>query len=301
MQQQKWQGKSSGGVLGYKIFVFLLKNVGLGFSYFFLRFISFFYFLFSKTKKTTFRYFKEIHGYSTPKAFLSVYKCYYVFGQTLLDKFAILSGQVKTNFTVERDGQEQLVSILEQKKGCILISAHMGNWEVAGQLLNLYDNLKFNMLVYDNEAEQMKNYTESILKDKKINLIAMKDGDISYLVELHRVFGAQEWLVMHGDRFRENAQYIEKTFLGKKAKFPVGPFLLAARFGVPVLYSFCIKENNKTYKLYARQGTRLNRAKNEEQTKQAIETLSNEYILLLEQMVKKYPLQWFNFYEFWES
>jgi predicted LPLAT superfamily acyltransferase len=300
MQQQKWQGKSSGGVLGYKIFVFLLNTFGLSFSYFFLRFIALFYFFFSKSNKKVYRYFKSVQHYSGFKAIISVYKNYYIFGQTLLDKFAILSG-VKTNFTVQRDGQENLVNIHNQKQGCLLISAHMGNWEIAGQLLNLYDNLKFNMLVYDNEAEQMKKYMDSILKEKRINLIEIRDNDISYLVELHRAFGKQEWLVMHGDRFRDGAPFIEKEFLGKKAKFPAGPFILAAKFGVPVLFSFCFKENNKVYQLYAKPGIQLKKSRSEEETQAAIKLLSDAYIQTLEEMVKKYPLQWFNFYDFWEN
>ncbi|MEO8759957.1 MAG: lipid A biosynthesis acyltransferase [Bacteroidia bacterium] len=299
MQQDKWQGKSSGGVLGYKIFVFILKTFGLNFAYFFLGFISFFYFLFSKSKKDVYRYFREIHQYSRLKSIASIYKNYYVFGQTLLDKFALLSG-LKTNFSVQKDGQENLIKIHNQKQGGLLISAHMGNWEIAGQLLNIYD-VKFNMLVYDNEAEQMKKYMDSILVEKRINLIGIRDNDISYLVELHRVFGRQEWLIMHGDRFREGAPFIEKMFLGKKAKFPAGPFILAAKFGVPVLFSFCFKENNKTYQFYAKPGIQLKRSRNEEETQAAIKLLSDAYIKTLEEMVKKYPLQWFNFYDFWED
>jgi len=300
MQQQKWQGKSSGGVLGYKIFVFLLNTFGLSFSYLFCRFIALVYFFFSKSKKTVYQYFRNVHHYSRLKSVISVYKNYFVFGQTLLDKFAILSG-VNTNFIVQREGQENLINIKNQKKGCLLISAHMGNWEIAGQLLNTYDNLKFNMLVYDNEAEQMKKYMESVLKEKRINLIGIRDNDISYLVELHRAFGRQEWLVMHGDRFREGSPFIEKTFLGRKAKFPAGPFILASKFGVPVLFSFCFKENNKVYQFYAKPGIQLTKSRNEEETQASVKLLSDNYVQTLEEMVKKYPLQWFNFYDFWEN
>ncbi|MBS1646971.1 MAG: lipid A biosynthesis acyltransferase [Bacteroidetes bacterium] len=300
MQQQKWQGKSSGGVLGYRIFVFLLKNTGLRFSYFFLHIITFFYFLFSKANRSTYYYFKKIQGYPTLKAIMSIYQCYYVFGQTLLDKFAFLSGAVKTKFSFVREGQEELIHIHKQKKGCILVSAHTGNWEVAGQFLNAYDKLKFNMLVYDNEAEQMKKYVGDVLKNKQINLISMRHGDIGYLVELHRAFSEQEWLVMHGDRFTSGAPFIEKTFLGKKAKFPIGPFILAAKFGVPVLFSCCMKESRYGYKFYAQQGSLQPKARGERATQETVEILSNEYIAFLEKIVKKYPLQWFNFYEFWE-
>jgi predicted LPLAT superfamily acyltransferase len=299
MQQEKWQGKSSGGVLGYKIFVFLLNTFGLSFCYFFLCFVALYYFLFSKTKRIVYTYFRGIHQYSRFKSFISVYKSYYVFGQTLLDKFALLSG-AKTNFVVQHDGQEYIKDVRDKGRGCILLSAHMGNWEGAGQMLNMHE-LKFNMLVYDNEEEQMKRYTDAVLKDKKINFIGIRDNDMSYLVELHKVFNNQEWLVMHGDRYREGAQIIEKVFMGRKAKFPAGPFILAAKFGVPILFAFSFKKSNKRYHFYAKPTMQLNRARNEEDTKKAVDILSDAYIITLEEMVKKYPLQWFNFYDFWEN
>ena len=299
MQEQKWQGKNSGGVLGYKIFVFVLNTFGLSSAYFLLRFISFFYFLFSKSKKDVYRYFRNIHQYSRLKSVVSIYKNYYVFGQTLLDKFALLSG-IKTDFIVQHEGQEHIKAIRDAGKGCILVSAHMGNWETAGQMLNLHE-LKFNMLVYDNEEQQMKQYMNTVLTEKKINFIGIKDNDMSYLVELHKTFSNQEWLVMHGDRYRAGAQTIEKTFMGKKAKFPAGPFILAAKFGVPVLFAFSFKESNKRYQLYAKPTIQLSRVRNEIDTQNAVNLLSDDYIKTLEEMVKKYPLQWFNFYDFWDN
>jgi predicted LPLAT superfamily acyltransferase len=106
---------------------------------------------------------------------------------------------------------------------------------------------------------------------------------------------------MHGDRFRVGSPTIEKIFLGRKTKFPAGPFILAAKFGVPVLFSFCIKENNKVYKLYAKSGIHLPKSRSEEETQASVNLLSDNYIQNLEEMVKKYPLQWFNFYDFWDN
>ena len=299
MQQQKWQGKSSGGVLGYKIFVFFLNTLGLSFCYFFLCFVAVYYFLFSKTNKVVYSYFRNIHQYSRFKSVISVYKNYYIFGQTLLDTFALLSG-AKTNFIVQHDGQEHIKNIRDTGKGCILLSAHVGNWESAGQMLNMHE-LKFNMLVYDNEEQQMKQYADTVLKEKKINFIGIRDNDMSYLVELHKVFNNQEWLVMHGDRYRVGAPTIEKMFLGRKAKFPAGPFILAAKFGVPILFAFSFKETNGKYHFYAQPTMKLSRTRNDEDTNIAVNKLSDAYIQTLEKMVKKYPLQWFNFYDFWEN
>src|SRR6478752_9768563 len=98
-EKTQWEGKTKGSLNGHKIFVLLLNTFGLNVCYFFLRFVSLYYFLFSPSKKTTLRYFREIHGYKGFKAQLASYRCYFCFGQTLLDKVALFSG-VKTYFNI---------------------------------------------------------------------------------------------------------------------------------------------------------------------------------------------------------
>ena len=56
-----------------------------------------------------------------------VFKSYYTFGQTILDKISISAG-MKNKFTYEFDGVEKLIQLLEEKKGGVLISAHIGNF-----------------------------------------------------------------------------------------------------------------------------------------------------------------------------
>ena len=52
--QNKWNGQSQAKVLGFKIFVFILNTFGLNPAYFLLRFVSFYYFLFSKRARRAF-------------------------------------------------------------------------------------------------------------------------------------------------------------------------------------------------------------------------------------------------------
>ncbi|MEO6306195.1 MAG: lipid A biosynthesis acyltransferase, partial [Bacteroidia bacterium] len=231
-ENNKWEGKSKGGLSGHKIFIFILNTFGLKVAYFFLRFVSFYFFLFAKSTKTSLKYFREIHNYKGIKAYIATYQNYFIFGQILLDKVALFSG-VKTNFTIEHEGQaENLLNLKDSNKGSILLSAHIGNWEIAGQMLEVL-NVRFNILMYDNEVEKMKNYMNQVMGKKSFNIIAIRDGDMSHLVELHKAFTNNELVVRHGDRHLPGVPTIEKDFMGKKAKFPVGPFILAAKFGVP--------------------------------------------------------------------
>lgn len=298
-ENSKWEGKSRGGLSGHKIFVFILNTFGLRIAYFFLRFVAFYFFLFARSTKTTLAYFREIHSYRGFKAYRATYQNYFLFGQVLLDKVAMLSG-VKTNFTIDHDGHEEnLGHLTSSGKGSILLSAHIGNWEIAGQMLDTLDR-KFNVLIFDNEVEKMKEYMSRVMGKKSFNVIAIKQDDMSHLVELHKAFSNNELVVMHGDRFLPGAATIEKNFMGKPAKFPVGPFMMASKFGVPITLVFAVKESKTHYHFFARRPIEVKRARGKEETAQAISAASDQYVRELEQMLKNYPTQWFNFYDFWK-
>lgn len=298
MAEGKWEGKTKGSLAGYRIFVFILNTFGIGFAYFFLRFVAFYFFITARSTRSSLNYFRNIHGYTGLKAYRACYRNYYEFGQVLLDKVAILSG-VKHPFTFEYDGFEEHLKILKsQNTGSILLSAHVGNWEIAGHRLDKIDKT-FNMLVYDNEAEQMKNYLTSITGKKKFHVIAIRNGEMGHLVELHKAFSNNELIVMHGDRYLPGAETIEKTFMGKPARFPVGPFIMAAKFGVPITVVFAIKESRTHYHFFARKAIEVKRCRSREEMDRAVSEASDRYVKELEVIVRNYPTQWFNFYDFW--
>lgn len=297
-QNKKWEGKTKGGVKGHQFFVFILNFFGLQIAYLFLRFVAFYFFVTAKSTKTCLKYFKEIHGYSGWKAYCATYRNYYVFGQTLLDKVALLAG-MRNKFTIVHEGHdENLVYLKNLGKGSILLSAHIGNWEIAGQMLEILDT-RFNILVYDNEAEKMKAYMGDVMKKKNFKIIPIKDGEMGHLVELHAAFRNNEWVVMHGDRYLPGAPILEKTFMGRKAKFPAGPFIMAAKFGVPVTLVFAVKETTSQYHFFAKKPIEVKRARTEQEVEQVVKEISDRYVIELEEMVNRYPTQWFNFYDFW--
>src|SRR6185503_19967418 len=130
-----WKGKSRGNVLGFKIFVFILRLHGMRLAYFILRFVASYYLIYSfRTFKSSWHFFRKMLGFSFFKSLRSIYTSYYNLGQSLLDKFAMMGG-VKTNFTFEFDGEEHLHEMARSGRGGMLISGHLGNWDMAGNML----------------------------------------------------------------------------------------------------------------------------------------------------------------------
>jgi len=289
-----WEGKTRGGVLGYKIFIWILKKPGISFAYFFLRFVVL-YFVFTSGKafSSIFDYFHKIHKYNKIKSFISVFRNYYIFGQVLLDKIAMLAG-FQAGFTFNFEGEEHL---RQMKNGGVLVSAHVGNWEIAGQLLNRLEK-KINIILFDAEHQQIKRYLTDVMSQRNVHFIIIRD-DYSHLVEIREALANHEIIAMHGDRFIEGNKTIQVNFMGKPALFPLGPVHLASRFRVPVSFVFAVKERRKHYHFYATPLLHIARPGNLQQREAALAEAVRYYVGKLEGILKKYPLQWFNYYNFW--
>lgn len=288
----QWDGKSRGTLLGYKIFVFFIKNFGVRTAYFVLYFVALYYFLFlKKSNRSIFYYFKNRQGYPYFKAKIAVYKSYVIFGKTLIDKIAISAG-LRNQFTYEFDGVHTLEKLLDDKKGGILISAHIGNFEIAEKFFADIDlDLRINLVTTDMERNVIKEYLESITEKSSVKSILIKE-DMSHIFEINNALSNNELICFTGDRYFEGNKTIETEFLGKNALFPIGPFLIASRLKVPVVFVYVMKEPNLHYHLYARE------AKVKQRDPQI---LLESYVENLESMLDKYPLQWYNYFDFWKA
>src|SRR5882757_8996253 len=153
----RWKGKSKGTPLGYRIFVFVCRHLGLLPAYGLLRIVAFYYFIFSpSSSKAIYRYFRHRQHFGSLLSVAKIYKNYYRLGQTLIDKMVAFAG-LQNRFTFHFDGVENLRQIVSRGKGGILLSAHVGNWEMAGHHLE-HLNSKINIVMFDGEHEKIKNY-----------------------------------------------------------------------------------------------------------------------------------------------
>lgn len=293
----QWSGKTKGNLSGYKIFVFVIKHIGVRPAYFLLRFVAFYFLLFSRQKSLKY-YFTQIHKQKKSKALLSMYKNYFMLGQVLIDKIAFMS-EGKNTFDFVYEGEENLHKIVQNKTGGVLIGAHMGNWEIAGQLFSRI-NQKVNIVMLEAEHATIKKYLDGVLKEKQLNIIAIKN-DFSHLVKIQKAFDNKELIAIHSDRFLPNSTTVVVDLMGKKAQLPTGPIYLAAKNKIPVSFVYTMKESAKKYHFYATPAKMFKYPANLKTRKQDLQKMVQEYADSLTEMIKKYPYQWFNYHPFWEN
>ncbi len=291
-----WQGKTRGGLLGHQIFVLILRHLGLRPAYLLLVFVSGYYFLFSrKSNRHIYRYFRDIHQYSPCRARRAVYRNYYTFGQILIDKVAINAG-FADRFSFDLEDERHLAAM---ENGGFMVSAHIGNWEMAGKKSDRIQK-KMNLLMLDEEHRRIKEYLEEVMKERNIGVIPLKD-DLSHLIEIRRVLDAGELVAVHGDRFREGARTMKVKFMGRDALLPEGPFYLVLRMGAPVSFAFAMKSGPRRYHFHATPPKVYSIPAGKRISGEHLIPVIRDYVAALEQMLRRYPEQWFNYYDFWEE
>jgi predicted LPLAT superfamily acyltransferase len=291
-----WQGKSKGNpLLGYRIIFFVCTRLGVSTAYVLLRFVAFYYYLFSRrSSRNIYRYFRDRQNYGAIKSLLKTYRNYYVFAQSLLDKVIVMAG-IENKFTYYFDGEQNLQDIAERRGGGILLSAHVGNWEAAGHLLSRL-NTPINVVMFDGEYEGIKEFFEGITGRRNLNVITIKE-DLSHIYIVGEALSRNELVCLHADRFMEGNKTMTREFLGSPAKFPEGPFALAAIYKVPVSMVFAFKETSRHYHFY---GSEAIQREQYETKEDFVQRLMGVFVQHLEQKIKMYPEQWFNYYNFWE-
>lgn len=287
---EEWQGRSKGTVNGHRIFVWLMHTFGVRAAYGLLVFVAFHYCFFSPAStRSTYRYFRHRLGRSMLHSMTSVYGSYFTFGQSIIDKVAISSG-LQDRFTFHMDGVERILELLKKGQGGILISAHIGNFEIAEHFLGeLSERPVINLLTNDRERSEIKEYLEKVTRKSNVKFILYRE-DMGHVFEMSQALAANELICLTGDRYSGGMKYLEAPFLGSTARFPAGPFMLGSRIRPEVLFVHVMMEPKGHYHLYARRA---------DVVRGDAMDLLGKYIKDLEGMVRKYPLQWFNYFDFW--
>ena len=292
-ENEAWAGKSRGNSLGYKIFLGLLKAGGLRTAYKLLPFVTSYYRLFVPTAILPLRQLYLKMGFDTRTTAQLIRKNLVIFGKTLLDKIAILSG-LETKLNFEHEGGDYLSQLVAEGKGAILVSAHLGNWEGAGHMLKRLST-KINIVMYDGEGGDVKKLMAKYEDQRSFNLILIQD-DLTHIYEISAALRRNEFVCLHADRFRPGNRTIVKPFLGEDANFPAGPFILASKLRAPVSFVFAMKEDDVNYKYFATEGKVY-----EGKGMTGAEAMATDYVAGLEAMLRKYPAQWFNYFDFWAA
>ena len=132
-----------------------------------------------------------------------------------------------------------------------------------------------------------------MFRQTNVSMIAARE-DLSHLFQINNALADGQIVSMPGDRVFGAKRTVRSLFFGESAAFPVGPFSLALQRDVPVLFVMVMKEGRRRYHVYAEELKAAGQTRAER-----LQSLADAYARMLERTVRRYPDQWFNFYDFW--
>jgi predicted LPLAT superfamily acyltransferase len=291
---RQWKGTTGGHTFGQKALKIMFSVMNVHVGYVILLFAVPVYML--KNRKeylAIYHYFRKRHHYPVMKSFYKTFINHLLFGQMMFDRFAVYGGQKK--FKIENPDNDIFMRLLESRKGFILASSHVGNPELCGYLLK-QDRKRINGLIFGGEKAEVQKNRMAAFKNNNVRLIPVSE-DMSHIFLINGALTNGEIITMPCDRIFGSDKSFECKFLNGKANFPVGAFVLAVQFQTPVLAIFALKVTASLYRMHVSQ---INIPDTGDK-KEKINAMTMSYASILENIVKKYPEQWFNFYEFWHE
>jgi len=293
--RNEWSGKSRGGVAGYLTFVFIIKHFGVTMAYVLLSFVVIYFIPFApKATSSVWHYSRKILGNGVFSSLLFVYRSFFNLGVALIDKTAVASGQYH-KFSFKFHEPQEVKDVLNSKTGAVIMGAHFGNWEIGAPYFDKYGK-EMCVVMVESEYQKIKQILESQKRVNTFKVIPVKEDSLAHIFEIRDALDKGAYIAIQGDRVNPGSRGVEMDFMGSRATFPLGPFVIAARFDVPVVFYYAIRTGYKKYLFHfnlCKKGTLSNSERGET-------VILKNYIKGLEQVVETAPEQWFNYYRFWK-
>jgi Kdo2-lipid IVA lauroyltransferase/acyltransferase len=191
-------------------------------------------------------------------------------------------------------GADTIERCLAKGNGLIVWTAHLGNFEFASRLLEMHGRVvHVARVVEDNPAETL---LREMMTNDRLHIVDVSQG-VGATIELLQALRRNEIVAMQGDRVYQGFT-AELPFFGRKASFPLGPFLLSLVAGSPVLPGFVVRESWLRYRVVMGEPILpVDTGNRDADLKAGLA----QAVRFLEATLTTSHEQWLNFFEFWPA
>lgn len=257
--------------------------------------IALYFALFDRSAKlATRRWLQRVH--QKQARWSDIYRQFLRFTHVAIDRIFLLQGEIEA-FEVTRTGNHHLEKLSAEKQGAILLGAHLGSFEAmrAGARQE-----HFPLYIVGNfeNAQMINDFLSRLNKHNRARVLSVGSDPVNFALKAKAKVQEGAVLAILADRVGPKERYVEAMFFGQKARFPRGPFILAATLKCPVYLVFGLYREPNRYDLFCEPfATRVDLPRKSRQ--QALEATVQRYASRLEEYGQMAPDNWFNFFDFW--
>lgn len=298
-----WRDQSEGGSRFWLVVIrWSILNIGRGFARICMFPTTLYFFIVRGHERRASRAWLDRCG-SPQRGNLGVLKHIYTFAMTIVDRVVLFSGRER-ELEIYTEGEETLISALRGGRGCLLLGAHLGSFEALRAFSHQApEDCRRLKVVMDREHNSlMTRVIEDLQPELRDSVIEARKPGPQIVLEVAQALSAGGMVAMLGDRARDHEPTNRVMFLGEQASFPISPLYIAWILDVPVFLGLGLYEGTHRYRLVFEPLERPGPHTTDRRKRRVLldQWLAN-YVQRLEYYARRYPYNWFNFYDFWNT
>lgn len=195
-------------------------------------------------------------------------------------------------------GSEVLFDLARDGKGGFLVGAHQGSFDMMRLLASRYD-VCVNVLMFTKHATRINTFFEKLDPGSRVRVLEIEPGSMKTAFDIRACIARGEFVGILADRIHPGGRDrpVRIDFLGRPAVFPLTPFVLACILECPVVFTQCIRIDDRTYESSAKV---LGRDLDPRMpSRKRADVLLRAFVAELEKTCLRAPYQWFNFFDYW--
>ncbi len=278
-----------------RLMLWIMLHLGWGAGRLLLAPIALYYFASSPTARRASRDFLA-RATGRPATSAAVLRHIFTFAAVIFERVFLLADRLD-GFDIQLHGLDGLKSVLAEGRGCVLLGAHFGSFDVL-RIVGRLSPHRVRPLMYRRNAGAVTALLEGL--DPAMRDAIIEIGRPETMLEVRDALAAGEMVGMLADRAAGGGKLIETPFLGAPAQFPTGPFIAAASLDVPVLLFWGIRTGTRRYEVrFTPFADRIDLPR--DGRAQTLRDCVARFAAELAAECRRHPYNWFNFFPFWET
>ena len=217
------------------------------------------------------------------------------FASCVLDRVLLLNDRMDL-FDIALHGEDVLTGVRARHGGGFLFGAHLGSFEVVRAAGRALGDTRVSLVMYEDNARKTNQVLNAINPALAVDIIGL--GRAGSMLAVTRRLDEGHLVGVLADRGLDSERCLSLPFFGEPARFPVGPFRLAAILKRPIVCMLGLYRGGGRYDIHFELITEPD-ADPGQSPDQAIEQTMRRYVARLEHYCRSAPYNWFNFYDFW--
>jgi KDO2-lipid IV(A) lauroyltransferase len=218
------------------------------------------------------------------------------FAGMLSDYFRCAAGHDCTKLLTEWRGIEHLHAARERGHGAIVVTAHLGHWELGGLLL-AQQGVLLTVITLEEPESALTRWRDEHRQLAGLKTIAVGPGHAFSFVEIVHALRRNEAVAMLVDRPYAGTG-APVTFCDRPTEFSTAPALLWQHTGAAVIPAFVIGNPTGRYTAFAEPPLDFSRSPDPH-----LDIIRNTQLLAsqFEYIIRQRPDQWFNYVPIWPA